>query len=43
VRQPQRVKALVFAEALMPGFNFEQHTALTPENAAGMFLWHVGF
>jgi pimeloyl-ACP methyl ester carboxylesterase len=42
-RHPQRVKCLVFAEALMPGFNFEQHTALTPENAAGMFLWHLGF
>jgi pimeloyl-ACP methyl ester carboxylesterase len=36
-------QSLVFAEALMPGFNFEQHSALTPENAAGMFLWHVGF
>jgi pimeloyl-ACP methyl ester carboxylesterase len=42
-RHPQQVKALVFAEALMPGFNFEQHSALTPENAAGMFLWHLGF
>jgi len=42
-RHPQQVKALVFAEALMPGFNFEQHSALTPENASGMFLWHLGF
>ncbi len=42
-RHPQRVRALVFAEGLMPGFNFEQHTALTPENVSGMFLWHLGF
>jgi pimeloyl-ACP methyl ester carboxylesterase len=42
-RHPQQVKSLIFAEALIPGFNFEQHTALTPENAAGMFLWHLGF
>lgn len=42
-RHPHQVKALVFAEALMPGFNFEQHTALTPENVSGMFLWHLGF
>lgn len=37
------VTALVFAEALFPGFGFEDHTALTPENAAGMHLWHLGF
>jgi pimeloyl-ACP methyl ester carboxylesterase len=43
VRHPQQVKSLVFAEALVPGFNFEQHTALTPENVSGMFLWHLGF
>jgi pimeloyl-ACP methyl ester carboxylesterase len=42
-RHPQQVKSLVFAEALVPGFNFEQHTALTPDNAAGLFLWHLGF
>ena len=42
-RHPQQVKSLVFAEALMPGFNFEQHTALTPENVSGLFLWHLGF
>jgi pimeloyl-ACP methyl ester carboxylesterase len=39
-----RVDALVFAEALFPGFGFEDHTALTPENVdGGMFLWHLGF
>jgi pimeloyl-ACP methyl ester carboxylesterase len=39
-----RVLALVFAEALFPGFGFEDHTALTRENVdAGMHLWHLGF
>ena len=42
-RNPQHVKALVFAEAFMPGFNFEQHTAVTPENVSDIFIWHVGF
>ena len=42
-RNPQRVRVLVFAEALFPGFGFEQHTALTPENVSGLFLWHLGF
>ncbi|MDA2806762.1 alpha/beta fold hydrolase [Nocardiopsis suaedae] len=37
------VRALVFAEALLPGFGFEDHTALTPENIdSGMHLWHLG-
>lgn len=26
----------------MPGFGFEDHAALTPENASGMFWWHLG-
>ncbi len=43
-RHRERVLALVFAEALFPGFGFEEHTALTPENVAGgMHLWHLGF
>ena len=42
-RNPQKVQSLVFAEALFPGFGFEQHTALTPENVSGLFLWHLGF
>lgn len=43
-RHRDRVDALVFAEALLPGFGFEEHTALTPENvASGMHLWHLGF
>lgn len=31
-RHRDRVTALVFAEALFPGFGFEDHTALTAEN-----------
>jgi len=43
-RHRDRVTALVFAEALFPGFGFEDHTALTPENVyGGMHLWHLGF
>ncbi|MGW4629545.1 alpha/beta fold hydrolase [Streptomyces rubiginosohelvolus] len=43
-RHRDRVRALVFAEALFPGFGFEDHTALTPENVdSGMHLWHLGF
>ncbi len=43
-RHRENVNALVFAEALFPGFGFEDHTALTHENAAsGMHLWHLGF
>ena len=43
-RHRDAVKALVFAEALVPGFGFEDRTALTPENVAGgMYLWHLGF
>ncbi len=42
-RHRDRVEALVFVEALMPGFGFEDHAALTPENVGGMFLWHLGF
>ncbi|MFF0227315.1 alpha/beta fold hydrolase [Streptomyces sp. NPDC004629] len=43
-RHRDRVDALVFAEALLPGFGFEDHTALTPENVTGgMHLWHLGF
>ncbi|MFF5719219.1 alpha/beta fold hydrolase [Streptomyces buecherae] len=35
---------LVFTEALLPGFGFEDHTALTPHNvSSGMHLWHLGF
>ncbi|QKW48292.1 alpha/beta fold hydrolase [Streptomyces buecherae] len=35
---------LVFAEALLPGFGFEDHTALTAHNvSSGMHLWHLGF
>ncbi|MFI5841393.1 alpha/beta fold hydrolase [Catenuloplanes sp. NPDC051500] len=37
------VTGLVFAEALFPGFGFEQHTTLSPENVEGLFLWHLGF
>src|SRR3954471_20981063 len=40
-RHRDRVTALVFAEALFPGFGFEDHTALTHENvSSGMHLWH---
>ena len=42
-RNAEKVQALVFAEALFPGFGFEEHTALTPENVSGLFLWHLGF
>ncbi|MCO5998804.1 alpha/beta fold hydrolase [Actinoallomurus rhizosphaericola] len=43
-RHRDHVNALVFAEALFPGFGFEDHTALTPENvSSGMHLWHLGF
>ncbi|WP_411084638.1 alpha/beta fold hydrolase [Streptomyces sp. cmx-18-6] len=43
-RHRDRVRALVFAEALFPGFGFEDHTALTAENVgSGMHLWHLGF
>ncbi|PZG14456.1 hydrolase [Nonomuraea aridisoli] len=43
-RHRDRVDALVFAEALFPGFGFEDHTALTVENVSGgLFLWHLGF
>ncbi len=43
-RHRDRVPSLVFAEALFPGFGFEDHTALTAENVAGgMHLWHLGF
>ncbi|MFD8382833.1 alpha/beta fold hydrolase [Streptomyces sp. NPDC059679] len=43
-RHRAHVNALVFAEALFPGFGFEDHTALTPENVlSGMHLWHLGF
>lgn len=43
-RHRDRVTALVFAEALFPGYGFEDHTALTNENvSSGMHLWHLGF
>jgi pimeloyl-ACP methyl ester carboxylesterase len=43
-RHRDHVNALVFAEALFPGFGFEDHTALTRENVSGgMHLWHLGF
>ncbi|MCL3992093.1 alpha/beta fold hydrolase [Streptomyces lavenduligriseus] len=43
-RHRDHATALVFAEALLPGFGFEDHTALTPENvSSGMHLWHLGF
>ncbi|WP_030739880.1 alpha/beta fold hydrolase [Streptomyces sp. NRRL F-5135] len=43
-RHRDHTTALVFAEALFPGFGFEDHTALTPENvSSGMHLWHLGF
>ncbi|WP_205660682.1 alpha/beta fold hydrolase [Amycolatopsis antarctica] len=43
-RRRDHVTALVFAEALFPGFGFEDHTALTPENvSSGMHLCHLGF
>ncbi|MGI5349685.1 alpha/beta fold hydrolase [Streptomyces sp. CA-250714] len=43
-RHRDDVHALVFAEALLPGFGFEDHTALTEENVSrGMHLWHLGF
>ncbi|MGI5326101.1 alpha/beta fold hydrolase [Actinomadura nitritigenes] len=43
-RDRDQVSALVFVEALFPGFGFEDHTALTPENVgSGMHLWHLGF
>ncbi|WP_269859536.1 alpha/beta fold hydrolase [Streptomyces sp. RPT161] len=43
-RHRAHVNALVFTEALFPGFGFEDHTALTHENvSSGMHLWHLGF
>ncbi|MUN36711.1 alpha/beta fold hydrolase [Actinomadura sp. NEAU-AAG5] len=43
-RHRGHVSALVFAEALFPGFGFEDHTALTSENVhGGMHMWHLGF
>ncbi|WP_433147867.1 alpha/beta fold hydrolase [Actinomadura nitritigenes] len=43
-RHRDHVSTLVFVEALFPGFGFEDHTALTPENiSSGMHLWHLGF
>ncbi|MFG2826917.1 alpha/beta fold hydrolase [Streptomyces sp. NPDC048434] len=43
-RHRDHVDALVFAEALLPGFGFEEHSFLTRENVSGgMFLWHLGF
>jgi pimeloyl-ACP methyl ester carboxylesterase len=43
-RHRGEVTALVFAEAFLPGFGFEDRTALTPENVStGMHLWHLGF
>ncbi|MEU6030300.1 alpha/beta fold hydrolase [Streptomyces tauricus] len=43
-RHRDQVTSLVFAEALFPGFGFEDHAALTPENVSGgMYLWHLGF
>ncbi|GAB2942636.1 alpha/beta fold hydrolase [Nonomuraea fastidiosa] len=43
-RHRDRVTSLVFAEALFPGYGFEDHAALTPENVAGgLHLWHLGF
>jgi pimeloyl-ACP methyl ester carboxylesterase len=43
-RHRDHVNALVFCEALFPGFGFEDHTALTHENvSSGMHLWHLGF
>ena len=40
-RKRDSVKALVFVEALMPGFGFEDHTLLSPENVRGLYLPHV--
>ncbi|MFI8997344.1 alpha/beta fold hydrolase [Streptomyces sp. NPDC053542] len=43
-RHRAHVTALVLAEALFPGFGFEDHTALTSQNvSSGMHLWHLGF
>ncbi|GAA1328619.1 alpha/beta fold hydrolase [Pseudonocardia xinjiangensis] len=43
-RHRGEVTALVFAEAFLPGFGFEERAALTPENVStGMHLWHLGF
>ncbi|GAB3443950.1 alpha/beta fold hydrolase [Streptomonospora sediminis] len=43
-RHRANVASLVFAEARLPGFGFEDHAALTRENLyEGMFLWHLGF
>lgn len=42
-RHRDHVRALVFAEALLPGFGFEEHAALTEENMTGGFMWHLGF
>jgi pimeloyl-ACP methyl ester carboxylesterase len=38
-RHRNRVTALVFAEALFPGFGFEDHAALSSD----MYMWHLGF
>ncbi|MGK5636767.1 alpha/beta fold hydrolase [Streptomyces sp. URMC 126] len=38
------VESLIFIEALLPGFGFEDHAALTVENVSrGKHMWHLGF
>jgi pimeloyl-ACP methyl ester carboxylesterase len=42
-RHRDHVRALVFVEALMPGFGFEDRTLLSPQNVDELYLPHVGF
>lgn len=43
-RHRDHVTSLVFAEAFLPGFGFEERSFLTRENLdRGMFLWHLVF
>lgn len=42
-RHRDAVTGLVFTEALLPGFGFEEFSFLNTQNAAGMFLWHLPF
>jgi pimeloyl-ACP methyl ester carboxylesterase len=42
-RHRDHVNALIYAEAFLPGFGFEDHSSLSTEANSGLFLWHLGF
>lgn len=41
--RPERVKTLSFAEMLLSGEGLEEWSFFTPENIAGVWLWHIPF